>query len=102
MVKCSKATNACCCLKYVLLYLLIETILTIVTFILSLSCYYYKLRWRLYTRLELLDSPNPLQRNLKTKSGPKSPKTPSKTPTTKRSSPKYSLSIPENDDDDYI
>eukprot|EP01084_Bolivina_argentea_P017820 33245_1 len=114
MVKCCKATNACCCLKYVmctlqfilvLLYFLIENIFTVITFILSLSCFYYKLRWRLYTRLEILDSSNPLQRNIKTKSGPKSPKTP-KTPNTpnvtdtRNKSPKYSNSIPDNDDDD--
>ena len=48
----------------ILLYFIIENLLTIVTFILSLSLCYYRPRWKPYTRLEnIINSNNPLQNN---------------------------------------
>eukprot|EP01083_Nonionella_stella_P077410 211389_1 len=73
---CCHATNACCCLKYCMcflqfiltfLYFIVESMLTAITFVVTLSCFYYHLRWRLFTRLRTIDSSNSFEFTTNTK-----------------------------------
>jgi len=59
-----------------LIYLLIETSITLLTFILTLGQYYYHSRWHWYGRLQLLDSSNPLLLDTESRTVSTSPKSP--------------------------